>query len=289
MGSIVTSIGFIGAGTVGSALAILLDRKGYSISGVYSRTRASAEKLASQIDGCRVMDSPQAVADTADITFITTPDGAIGTVVSQITWKPGMNAVHCSGSDSVAVLEPAARAGAGAGGFHPLQTFAGVEKAIDNIPGSTFALEAEGEILETLKHLAEAVGGHWITLKAEDKAAYHAAAVMSCNYLVTLVSLATDLWKTFDVPRDTAIRALLPLIKGTLNNIEAIGIPDCLTGPIARGDTGTLGKHIATISEKAPSLLSAYRELGLQTIPVALEKGKIGHEQARDMERVLRA
>lgn len=288
MGNNKLTIGFIGAGTVGNALAIRLQEAGYEVTAVYSRTHSSAEKLAARVGTCRVMDSGQAVADTAGVTFITTPDGAIPTVADGISWKSGQNAVHCSGSDSVAVLESAGQGGAGTGGFHPLQTFASVRQAVENIPGSTFALEAEEPLLSILKDMAEAIGGQWITLKAGDKAAYHAAAVLACNYLVTLVKMSTDLWKTFDIPSDRAVKALLPLIRGTLHNIESVGIPDCLTGPVARGDTGTITKHLETLGEKTPSLLPAYRELGLQTIPVALAKGKIGREEAREMETVLR-
>jgi predicted short-subunit dehydrogenase-like oxidoreductase (DUF2520 family) len=105
------------------------------------------------------------------------------------------------------------------GGFHPLQTFAGVKQAIENIPGSTFALEAEEPLLATLKDMATALGGRWIRLKAGDKVAYHAAAVFASNYLVTLVKMSTDLWQTFSIPADQATRALLPLIRGTLNAI----------------------------------------------------------------------
>ncbi len=170
------------------------------------------------------------------------------------------------------------------GGFHPLQTFAGVKQAIENIPGSTFALEAEEPLLTTLKNMAAALGGHWIELKASDKVAYHAAAVFASNYLVTLVKMATDLWQTFSIPTDQATRALLPLIRGTLHNIETIGIPQCLTGPIARGDTGTVNKHLKALHEKAPALLFPYKELGLQTIPIALAKGKIDKKQAGELE-----
>jgi predicted short-subunit dehydrogenase-like oxidoreductase (DUF2520 family) len=280
--------GFIGAGTVGTALAVLLSRQGYKVTGVYSRTRSSAEKLAAIVNSCRVMDSAQELADEADLIFITTPDGAIGGVVSQIKWQDGRSVIHCSGADSTEVLEPARKSGAAVGGFHPLQTFAGTQQAIENIPGSTFALEAEEPLLTTLKKMAEDLGGHWITLKASDKVAYHAAAVFASNYLVTLVKMATDLWKTFSIPTDQATQALLPLIRGTLHNIETIGIPQCLTGPIARGDTGTVNKHLHDLHEKAPALLFPYKELGLQTIPVALAKGKINKEQASELEIILK-
>ena len=173
------------------------------------------------------------------------------------------------------------------GGFHPLQTFAGVKEAIENIPGSTFAVEAEEPLKTTLKEMATALDGNPIDLRAEDKVAYHAAAVIACNYLVTLVKLATDLWQTFSVPSEQATRALLPLIRGTLHNIETIGIPNCLTGPIARGDTGTIDKHLKTLEEKVPGLLSAYKELGRQTIPIALAKGKIDEKQSEKLKAIL--
>jgi predicted short-subunit dehydrogenase-like oxidoreductase (DUF2520 family) len=234
------------------------------------------------------MDSSQQVADTAELIFITTPDSAIAGVVSQIKWQKGRSVVHCSGADSTDILEPARKAGVMVGGFHPLQTFAGVKQAIENIPGSTFAIEAEEALLTNLKKMAEALGGQWITLKAGDKVAYHAAAVFASNYLVTLVKMATDLWQTFSIPTDQATKALLPLIRGTLHNIETIGIPQCLTGPIARGDTGTVNKHLHALRNKAPALLFPYKELGLQTIPVALAKGKINAKQASELEIILK-
>jgi predicted short-subunit dehydrogenase-like oxidoreductase (DUF2520 family) len=278
-------IGFIGAGTVGTALAVLLSQKGYEFIGASKKNRASAGK----VSNFHILDGNQEVADNAELVFITTPDDAIATVVSRVKWEKEQSVVHCSGADSVQVLEPARQAGAMVGGFHPLQTFAGVEEAIENIPGSTFAIEAEEPLKSTLKDMAAALGGQAIELNAEDKAAYHAAAVFACNYLVTLVKLSTDLWQTFSIPPDQATKALLPLIRGTLHNIETIGIPQCLTGPIARGDTGTVSKHLKTLHDKVPSLLPPYRELGLQTIPVALAKGKINKKQAGELEAVLKA
>ncbi len=276
--------GIIGAGTVGTALAVLLSGKGYSFAGASRRTD---DKPVGPISNFNILASNQAVADAADLVFITTPDAAIGRVAAEVKWRAGQSVVHCSGADSTAVLEPARQAGAAVGGFHPLQTFAGVIQAIQNIPGSTFGIEAEEPLLTTLKQTAADMGGHWIELKAEDKVAYHAAAVLACNYLVTLVKMATDLWDTFNVPQEQAVRALLPLIRGTLHNIEAIGIPDCLTGPIARGDAGTVAKHLAALKAKTPALLSTYKELGRQTLPIALAKGKLDKRQAAELEKIL--
>ncbi|MFC1919054.1 Rossmann-like and DUF2520 domain-containing protein [Chloroflexota bacterium] len=281
-------VGFIGAGTVGTALATRLSGKGYPIAAVSGRSYTSAEKLAQTISGCQAASSNQAVADAAGLVFITTPDGAIGPVASEIQWHYGQSVVHCSGADSTAVLEPARKMGALTGAFHPLQTFASVKQAIENIPGSTFAIEAEEPLLNTLKEMATTLDGQWIELKAGDKVLYHAAAVIACNYMVTLIKLATDLWQTFNVPPHQATKALMPLLRGTLNNIDNVGIPQCLTGPIARGDTGTIRKHIEAFGKSAPYVLSTYRELGLQTIPVALAKGKIDRNQANEMEAILK-
>ncbi len=279
-------LGFIGAGTVGTALALRLSQRGYRVVAVSSRSQTSAEKLAQAINDCRAVNK-QAVADAADLIFITTPDGASAPVVSEIKWHPGQSVIHCSGADSTDILEPAKKSGAQVGAFHPLQTFASVKEARDNIPGSTVAVEAEEPLLATLKDMATALDGSWIKLKASDKVLYHAAAVIACNYMVTLIKLATDLWQTFNVPTQQATKALMPLLRGTLNNIDNVGIPHCLTGPIARGDTGTINKHLIALEKVAPSLLSTYRELGLQTIPVALGKGRINKQQAEELQAIL--
>jgi predicted short-subunit dehydrogenase-like oxidoreductase (DUF2520 family) len=280
-------IGFIGAGTVGTALAITLHERGYAVIAVASRSKSSADRLASRVPECKSFEKKQAVADAAELVFITTPDDVIAQVAAELNWHRGQSVVHCSGAHSLDILEPARKSGAQVGAFHPLQTFANVAHAIKNLPGSTFGLEAEGELLDTLKGMAQDLDGTWVKLGAGDKVLYHAAAVIACNYLVTLMKMATDLWQTFGVSTPEATRALLPLLRGTLNNLENVGLPNCLTGPIARGDLGTIKKHLEALDKSAPVLLSAYRELGLQTIPVALGKGKIDRARAEEMRQLL--
>ncbi len=280
-------IGFIGAGTVGTALALRLYQKGYSIVATSSRSLASAQRLAQKVVNCKVCKTPQEVADIANFVFITTPDDVIPKIAAEINWHKGQNVVHCSGADSLDILYPAKQAGATIGSFHPLQTFANITQAINNLPGSTFALEADEPLLSQLKEMAEALDGSWIVLKAGQKVLYHAAAVFACNYVVTLTKLATDLWQIFDIPQDKALKALLPLLQGTVNNIGNIGLPQCLTGPIARGDLGTIKKHLNALKTAAPALIPIYTELGLQTIPIALAKGRIDQEKAKELEVLL--
>jgi len=280
-------VGFIGAGTVGIALAVKLSECGYHVVATSDCNAEAALKFSRAVNGARIFQSNQEVSDNTDIVFITTPDSVIPVVASSLRWQTGHSVVHCSGADSTDTLEPARQQGAYVGAFHPLQTFASVTKAIENIPGSTFAIEAEEPLFSILKDMAAALKCSWVNIKANDKAAYHAAAVFVSNYLVTLVKLGTDLWQTFDVPPDRATAAMIPLLKGTLNNIANIGIPDCLTGPIARGDTGTVQKHLDTLDKRVPGIASTYRELGLQTIPVALAKGKIDELKAAELKKIL--
>jgi len=283
----VLEIGFIGAGKLGTALAVGLFSKEYAVVAVSSRSLASAQRLAGLVAGCRVCQAAQDVADAAELIFITTPDGVISEIANGVRWHRGQSVVHCSGADSVDILEPARQLGASVGSCHPLQTFAGVSEAIDNLPGSFFALEAEEPLLSTLKELSYALNGSWMELKPGDKVLYHAAAVFVSNYTVALVNLALDLWQSFGVPPEKATKALLPLLKGTVNNIENVGLPGCLTGPIARGDLGTIGKHLGALEANNPSLLAIYKGLGFQTIPVALAKGTIGEDRARALSVLL--
>lgn len=281
-------LGFIGAGVVGTALAVRLQEKGYPVVAVASRSKKSAEKLADAVMGCRACDSKQEVVDAADIVFVTTPDDEVQGVVEELSWGKGKSVIHCSGVDSLDVLQKAKDDGAQVGGFHPLQTFASVTHAINNLPGSTFAVEAEEPLSDTLKHMAQSLEGEFVVLGLGDKALYHAAAVVACNYTVTLMKMATDMWKTFGVSTEDATKALLPLLRGTINNIENVGLPNCLTGPIARGDIGTVLKHLDAMEAKAPEIAAAYREMGLQTIPIALNKGKIDLARAEELRLLLK-
>lgn len=284
-----TKLGFIGAGVVGTALAVRLQAKGYSVVAVTSRSQSSAKRLAESVKGCRALESKQAVADVAEFVFVTTPDDAIPGVIAEVNWRKGQGVVHCSGADSLDVLAKAKADGAQVGGFHPLQTFASVTHAIENLPGSTFALEAEGGMLNDLKGMAEALEGHWVVLGPGDKVLYHAAAVMACNYMVTLVKMSTDLWQAFGSSPPEAVRALRPLLQGTVNNISNVGLPNCLTGPIARGDVGTIRKHLDALEKRVPLIAPIYRDLGLQTIPIALGKGRIDEKRAEELRLLLTA
>jgi predicted short-subunit dehydrogenase-like oxidoreductase (DUF2520 family) len=230
----------------------------------------------------------QELADAVDMVFITTADDFIPQVSSELKWRPGQTVVHCSGASTVQSLEAARRQGAGVGSIHPCQTFAGIEQAIANLPGSTFAIEAEEPVKATLTDMARALRGDIVYLTSEDKVLYHAAAAIACNYFTTIVKLAADLWRNFGKTPADAIRAYMPLLRGTLANIETAGFPKCLTGPIARGDVATIRRHLAALEKSAPELLPLYRELGAFTIPIGRDKGSLAADRAAELTALLK-
>lgn len=284
------AIAVIGAGKVGSALGILLQRQGYPIAGVASRTLASAEKLAGKL-GCRAYSQPQEAARAAGLVFITTPDRVIGEVAVAIAaaggFKPGQVVAHTSGAHPAAALQGVRETGALAVSIHPLQSFAGVEAAIDNLPDSYFALEGDEAAMLLAGQVVQDLGGRAFTLAAEAKTLYHAAACIASNYLVSLMHFATGLYGNFGLGRQEAFQALLPLVEGTIKNIGRVGPVAALTGPIARGDGTTLEDHLAAFKSTGSQEIELYRHLGRYTVDVALEQGSITRQQVAELKQIL--
>jgi predicted short-subunit dehydrogenase-like oxidoreductase (DUF2520 family) len=280
-------IGFVGAGPVGTAFGVSLSQQNYEVSAVHDLNRAAAERFARAVPGCEVCETSQELADKADLVFITTPDDVIPQVAAQVGWHTGQAVIHCSGACSTDILEPARQQGAMVGSIHPCQTFASIEQAVDNLPGSTFAVQGDEPLLGTLKELTAALHGSWVYLTADDKALYHAAAAIACNYVYTVVKLAVDLWQHFGKSTAEATEAYLPLLRGTVNNIGSVGFPGCLTGPIARGDLDTIRRHLEALATRAPSHLQLYKALGVATVPIALEKGTIDRSTADSLLELL--
>ncbi|BCV20096.1 Rossmann-like and DUF2520 domain-containing protein [Moorella sp. Hama-1] len=283
-------VGIIGAGPVGTGMGILLSRRGYTITGVASRTRASAERAARRLD-CPAFTEPAALARLVEVVFITTTDRAIGPVTLAIArqggFHPGQTVIHMSGSLTTAVLEPAREAGARVLSLHPLQSCADADRAVTNLPGSVFSLEGDEEALTLGRKLVNDLGGEYFIIKPETKPLYHAAACVASNYLVSLVDLSYRLMQAAGMEPAMVARALAPLIEGTWGNIKEKGTPLALTGPIARGDGETLTDHLRSLAIKAPELDEIYRALGRYTIEVAVRKGSIDARQAAELAEIL--
>ena len=233
-----TSIGFIGAGSVGGSLAVALHDAGYPVIAVASRTRASAEKFAARVPGCVAYRSLQKLVDSVGFVFITTSDDAIGAVCDSLRWREGQGVAHCSGAASLEPLLSAVESGAAAGAFHPLQAFSSVEEGAQNIPGATFGIEAGAELRDYLERMARGMGGNPIFLRPEDKVLYHISGVLMGNLLSVLASVAASVWPKFDHDRDEGIHALTPMMVATARNLDAQGVPQAVAGPYPRGRPG---------------------------------------------------
>jgi predicted short-subunit dehydrogenase-like oxidoreductase (DUF2520 family) len=280
-------IGFIGAGQLATPLAWSLARAGWRIVGAASRSLASAERLAGGIDGAQAYGDPQRLADDADLVLIAIPDDAIATAATSVRWQARHGVVHCSGATEVGVLAPAAAAGASIGGFHPMQSFTDTEAAMRSLPGCTVAVEAEAPLSGVLEAMAKALGCHPIRLPAGARALYHASGSFASSFLVRLLNDGLDLWSAFGVPREEALRALLPLMKGTVAAIEANGPVQSLAGPIARADVGTVERHIAALRASAPALLPTYLDIARRSLAIAEAKAAVGQRKIESLRSLL--
>lgn len=281
------NIGFVGAGRVGTALAVRLKEAGYRIVGAWSRSPESRQRFLSYLPEAQAFERPEELLEVADLIFLTTSDDAIPEVAKAIPWSGRHMVVHCSGALSLDVLEPARQKGADVGSFHPCQAFATIDQAIQNLPGSTIGIEASTEGLKgILKRMAEALGCPYVIVPPEGKVLYHAAAVFASNYTVALMGVAVRLLEALGIGTEEGTKLLLPLLRGTVANIQNVGLPKCLTGPIARGDITIIEKHLDTLRKTDPRLFRVYAILGLETIPLGVGKGTLSQERAEILKEI---
>ena len=284
------AIGFVGAGALGSGLALALSAAGWRVTAIASRTHASAQRAASLIPGCRAMGNAQQVADACDLVFITTPDSVIAEVSRSVTWRPGQGVAHCCGAASTELLDDAAGMGAAVGAMHPFQTFAAIDgpgQAAERLKGVTFAISATGWLAEFLPELATSLGGRGIEIPDGMRPLYHASAVLSCGYLSTLLDAAVGLWTSMGFTEEDGVRAAVPLARATIEAIERQGPANAVTGPVVRGDAETVAAHLELLSQHAPHLVPLYRELTLASLPLARAKG-IPEPQLEQLRRTIR-
>jgi len=280
------TLGFIGAGRVGTGLASGFARAGMNVVAIASRTSASAQKLAKRVRGARAC-APQEVADRADIAFLTVPDDAIEGLASSLRWREGAACVHCSGAADLDVLKKAVADGALAGGFHPLHMFGEAGEPAGALAGCAIALTGPDALVQRLARLARALDARPLRLPEGGRALYHAAANFSGAFVIALVQEAIALWGKLGIAETAALAALLPLLRGTADNVEKLGAAGGLGSAIARGDAGTIRRHLDVLARQAPDSLELYRILSLRTIPLALAKGTLEPAAAKEIAALL--
>ncbi len=274
------AIGIVGAGPVGTTLGTAFAAAGWPVAAVASRDPERRAAFRSRVPGARGFAEAAALLDEVELVFLCVPDDAIPRVAGGLRLYSGQALVHTSGALGPEVLEAAMAAGTQAGTFHPLVAFADVDRALDALRGATVAIEGDDSLAGLLADLAEAIGAVPVRLAPGTKAAYHAAAVLAAGGFVALLDAIARLGASAGLDERTSLALYGRLSEQTLANARRLGVAAALTGPIARGDVGTVRLHVAALEALAPDVLDLYRALAEREIAVAVGRGSLGQDRA---------
>jgi len=248
------TLGFVGSGRAARSLARSLARRGHRL--VIARRGDSAERLSADL-GAELVAAEEVLA-SADLTILAVPDGKVARLAEGLGADAAAGkqrvVLHLAGSLGLEALRPLAQAGYATAAMHPLQVLSGWRIP----PGTTFAVEADAAARPLVARLVADLNGVEIELPAGARVAYHAAAVIAANLGMTLLAEAVDLLDQLGIDRGEALQGLSGLVRGGLEASLDSGLPAALTGPVTRGDAGTVAAHLEALAGD-PELQAAYR------------------------------
>ena len=281
------TVGVVGAGRVGPVLASALQLAGHrpvAVSGVSDASRRRAAALLPDVP----VVTPTEVLERAELVLLTVPDDALPELVAGLAEtgavRPGRLLVHTSGRYGTAVLDPALRAGALPLALHPAMTFTGTAVDVQRLAGCSFGVTAPEELRLAAEALVIEMGGEPEWIEESARPLYHAALALGANHLVTLVAQSMELLRTAGVTAPD--RMLGPLLGAALDNALRSG-DAALTGPVARGDAGTVAAHVAELRKYAPQTVAGYLAMARSTADRALAHGLLKPELAEELLGVL--
>ena len=273
-------VGVIGAGKVGAVLGAALRSAGHAVVGVSAVSEASRERAENLLPGVPVLEIGR-IVERAELVLIAVPDDVLPELVEGLarlgSWQAGQLVVHTSGRYGISVLSPARVAGAIPLAIHPAMTFTGLSLDLGRLADAVFGITAPAAVLPIAQALVVEMGAEPVVVEEESRALYHAALAHASNHLVTLAAQSAQLLA--DVGVQHPDRMLGPLMKAALENALSSG-EGALTGPVARGDTGTVTAHRAALeAHDAPDVRQAYLGMARATAVRALERGILSPAQ----------
>ena len=277
-------VSVVGAGRTGRALGRLIHRAGIPIGAVVSRTMERAREAVRFI-GAGEPAAGRPPGTCSGLVLICVPDGAVAAAAGELEVVPGTVVAHVAGALGCEAV--AGARGAEPGSLHPLRSFADPERAAASFAGTACAVEGSPRAAEALKELVRRIGGVPLEVAPGGKPLYHAGAVFASNYIVALFHAAERLFEAAGVPREAGRAALARLAEGTLENLKAEGPEGALTGPVERGDEGTVARHLEALRRARPELAEAYAALGRIALGVARAKGSVDRVAADRVAAVL--
>ena len=269
------TVSIIGAGRLGTTLAVALANRSYLIRSLVARRAANARKAARLLDGHTQVLAAKNLGSlrSADLFLITTPDDQIGYVAAELARleldrKP--TALHTSGALSAEVLAPLRAKGWSTGSIHPLISVSGSGAALR---GAFWSVEGDKSALRLGKRIVRDLGGKSFSIRSEDKPLYHAAAVMSSGNVMALFDVALEMLIQCGLTRKTARSILQPLLSSAVENLETKDPAQALTGTFSRGDLETVKRHLNALqSKKLKDALELYRLLGKRSMKLSMKK-----------------
>jgi predicted short-subunit dehydrogenase-like oxidoreductase (DUF2520 family) len=282
-------IGIVGAGAVGTALGVALDRAGWPIHAIASRNGARRDRFRSLVPVVRAFVDATPLVEEVELIILAVSDDAIRSVAGELHMYGGQAMIHTSGLLGAEALAPAMAAGTQVGSFHPLVTFADLERAVAALDGATIAIEGDDQLLDLLARMAEAIGATPVRLAPGAKPAYHAAAVLAAGGVDALLDTIAELGRVAGLDEGGSLAIYGPLVEQTLANARTLGIEAALTGPATRGDRGTFSAHLAPMAARAPAVADVYRALAEREIAIAARRGALTPEAAGELRAALAA
>ncbi|MFI7675190.1 Rossmann-like and DUF2520 domain-containing protein [Actinophytocola sp. NPDC049390] len=280
------AVGVVSTGRVGAVLGAALARAGHAVIAASGVSRDSVRRAEELLPGVPLLP-PDDVVRAADLVLLALPDDALPGMVRGLAvagaLRPGQIVVHTCGAHGVDVLAPAQEQGALPLALHPVMTFTGRAEDLERLTTCCFGVTA-GDSDEAAWSVGEALvvemGAEPVRVPDAARPLYHTALAHGANHLVTLVAEAADLLRGAGV--DNPERMLGPLLSAALDNALRHG-DRALTGPVARGDAGTVRAHLRVLTENAPDMLPAYRALAARTAERAEESGLLRPDLAPDV------